>query len=239
MTSSNHDQQQDAAATGRLLTVASTAAERSAGTIITAERIDRNRIETTSRIRSSTSVKEGISWECSNLLHFEDINNEVQDDDSSDDSGDESSDDDCNGSDNDKGQKTTKKHSKSRKTSVNDDLMTAFSSGLTIRRNSLVESFHQNVVKKHISAGSLSRVSSSCDATASGNNSSSLRSYLSFSSGPDAAAGYASAHRTSTGSTGAGLNANFDFEVTVSSQGRNANASSAGRALLDRRNSTH
>ena len=241
MTSFNQDQQ-DAAATADTIATGGTgtpapATAPSADRIIDADGTMSRR--GTARIRSSTTSKDGISWECSNLLHFEDISKEVEDD------GDSSvSSDDDNDNDNAPKNRNNASASTRRRThAVNNDLANAFSNGLTMRRTSSVETFQQKIIEKHTSSGSLTRVSSLHASSSNGNNGgSSLRSYLSFGRGPDAAGGVAL--RTATGTTsrtGAGSNANFEHQrgngIGSSSQSRrNANASSAGRALLDRRN---
>lgn len=199
----------------------------------------------TAKIRSSSTSKDGISWECGNLLHFEDINNAVEDDDDSSVSSDDSWNDVDNDNDNDNAPKNPNSASTStgsrRTHAVNNDLANAFSTGLTMRRTSSVESFQQKIIQKHTSSGSLTRVSSLHASSGNGNGGSSLRSYLSFGRGPDAAGG--AALRTATGTTsgtGAGSNSNFGYQrgndIGSSQSRRNANASSAGRALLDRRN---
>ena len=243
MTSFNQDHQ-DAAAPAS----GSSTTDRAANVANNAVQIDADRTTTirgqgTARIRSSSTSKDGISWECGNLLHFEDINNEVEDDDSS-----VSSDDSSVDGDNDNKAKkhttTTSSSSSRRRTrAVNNDLANAFSSGLTMRRTSSVESFQQKIIEKHTSSGSLSRVSSLHASSGSGGRGSSLRSYLSFSSsGFDAAGGVAPRTATGTSSAGAGSNTNFEHQrgnngIGSSSQSRrNASATSAGRALLDRRN---
>ena len=247
MTSFNQDQQ-NAAATGfgGSATAAITArggtrapasaAAPNAGRIVDAD--DGTSRHGTARIRSSTTSKDGISWECSNLLHFEDVNKEVEDDgDSS-----VSSDDDNDNVNAPKNRNNASASTRRRTHAVNNDLANAFSNGLTMRRTSSVESFQQKIIEKHTSSGSLNRVSSLHASSGNGNNGgSSLRSYLSFGRGPDAAGGVPL--RTATGATsgtGAGSNANFEHQrgngIGSSSQSRrNASASSAGRALLDRR----
>ena len=192
----------------------------------------------TARIRSSTTSKDGISWECSNLLHFEDISNDIEDDDSSS----VSSDDDNDNDNAPKNRNSASASARRRTHAVNNDLANAFSNGLTMRRTSSVKSFQQKIIHKHTSSGSLTRVTSLHASSGNGNGGSSSRSYLSFGSGPDAAGGVALRTATDTTSgTGAGSNANFEYQrgndIGSSSQSRrNANASSAGRALLDRRN---
>ena len=242
MTSFNQDHQ-DAAAPAS----GSSTTDRAANVANNAVQIDADRTTTirgqgTGRIRSSSTSKDGISWECGNLLHFEDINNEVEDDDSSV-SSDDSSVDGDSGKDNNAKKRSTTTTSRRRTRAVNNDLANAFSSGLTMRRTSSVESFQQKIIEKHTSSGSLSRVSSLHASNGSGGRGSSLRSYLSFSSsGFDAAGGVAPRTATGTSSAGAGSNANFEHQrgnngIGSSSQSRrNASATSAGRALLDRRN---
>ena len=247
MTSFNQDQQ-NAAATGfgGSATAAITArggtrapasaAAPNAGRIVDAD--DGTSRHGTARIRSSTTSKDGISWECSNLLHFEDISNDIEDDDSSS----VSSDDDNDNDNAPKNRNSASASARRRTHAVNNDLANAFSNGLTMRRTSSVKSFQQKIIHKHTSSGSLTRVTSLHASSGNGNGGSSSRSYLSFGSGPDAAGGVALRTATDTTSgTGAGSNANFEYQrgndIGSSSQSRrNANASSAGRALLDRRN---
>ena len=227
MTSLNQDQQNAATGSSSSATAATPASVApSAGRTIddavgtTAAR------HGTVRIRPSSTSKDGISWECATLLHFEDISKEIEDDG---DSSSVSSDDSSNDVDNNNAPKN-------RNTSTNNDLANAFSTGLMMRRKSSVESFQQKIIHKHTSNGNLSRVSSLHASSGNGGGGSSLRSYLSFGSGPDAAGGIV----LST-TTGADSNANFEYQrgndIGNSSQSRrNANATSAGRALLDRSN---
>ena len=234
MTSLNQDQQNAATRSSGSATAAIRASVApSAGRIIDDAEGTTAARHGTARIRSSATSKDGISWECGNLLHFEDISKEVEDDDDSS----VSSDDSSNDANNDASTTSRRKTN-----AVNNDLANAFSSGLTMRRTSSVESFQQKIIHKHTSNGNLSRVSSLHASSGNGGGGLSLRSYLSFGSGPDAAGG--TALRTATGATsgtGAGSNANFEYQQGNGVGGsslsrRNANATSAGRALLDRRN---
>ena len=153
----------------------------------------------------SSSARDGISWECSNLLHFEDISREL-----------------------DEEEEMEIDQLQNSSSSLPLPPRAVESDG-TLSRISSVDTFRSRVIEKHTSSGSLSRVTS-LSANAS-NGSSSLRSYLSFSSGPDAAAG--PARRLGTVTTS---NANFNSQANNNDQQRqrNAAASSAGRSMLGR-----
>ena len=163
----------------------------------------------TGRIRpSGSSSKDGISWECSNLLHFDDICRELAEE------------EEMNGIE-------ELHHSSSSSLSLPPR---AIASDGTLSRISSVETFRNRVIEKHTSSGSLTRVTS---LPTNANNGSSLRSYLSFASGPDAAAGPGPTRRLATGTTS---NADFDSQANNNNQQRqrNAAASSAGRSMLGR-----
>ena len=163
----------------------------------------------TGRIRpSGSSSKDGISWECSNLLHFADICRELAEEEEMD------------------GIEELH-HSSSSSLSLPPRAI-ASDGTLSVSRISSAETFRNRVIEKHTSSGSLSRVTS---LSANASNGSSLRSYLSFSSGPDAAAGPARSLAAGTTS-----NANFDSQANNNDQQRqrNAAASSAGRSMLGR-----
>ena len=162
---------------------------------------------TTERIRpSGSSSRDGISWECSNLLHFYDICRELDEEEEMD---------------------GIEELHHSSTSSLSLPPRTVASDG-ALSRISSVDTFRSRVIEKHTSSGSVSRVTS---LSTNASNGSSLRSYLSFSSGPDAAAG--PALRSAAGTTS---NAHFDSHANNNQQQRqrNAAASSAGRSMLGR-----
>ena len=167
------------------------------------------RTRRTGRIRpSGSSSKDGISWECSNLLHFDDICRELDEEEEMD--------------------GIEELHNSSSSSLALPPR--AFASDGTLSRVSSVDTFRSRVIEKHTSSGSLTRVTS---MSTNASNGSSLRSYLSFSSGPDAAAGPGPTRRLAAGTTS---NANFDSQANNNNQQRqrNAAASSAGRSMLGR-----
>ena len=107
----------------------------------------------------------------------------------------------------------------------------AIASDGTLSRISSVDTFRSRVIEKHTSSGSLTRVTS---LPTNATNGSSLRSYLSFACGPDAAAGPGPTRRLATGTT---TNDDFDSQDNNNNnqqRQRNAAASSAGRSMLGR-----
>lgn len=181
--------------------------DRSAAAAAAADASSITRTTRTGRIRpsGSSSTRDGISWECSNLLHFDDICRELDEEEEMD---------------------VDQLHDSSSSSLALRPR--AVASDGTLTRISSVDTFRSRVIEKHTSSGSLSRVTS---LSTNASNGSSLRSYLSFSSGPDAAAG--PARRLGNVTTS---NANFDSRANNNDQQRqrNAAASSAGRSMLGR-----